>query len=297
MAGLTIASLDWGNRNPNEFIDAAVKNTAVLDLFTLVDNVKSKYQFPIADGSLEFGTDQCVFDPLSSASIDEKEMTVTTRKWAFKNCKSTLQDSYRSLLLKQGANNAETMDRSFKEWIFDYFSKLAGQKVLEVAATELRAEIVADGDVTDKTSAALTKSNILAAMESMYVALPAAAINSLYGVADRQYKPAFFMNANSYRFFQLAQADKNTINYDGVRDGKIEKYLDMEVHVFSTLPDNEMILTTPDNLVMLVDDYSDVDAIQNKYIDEIGTDYLWGVFTIGFSYKKGEDIVHLTLTP
>lgn len=294
MAGLTIASLDWGNRNPNEFIDDAVKATKVLELFTLVDNVKSKYQFPIADGSLEFGTDQCVFDPQSSASIDEKEMSVTTRKWAFKNCKSTLQNTYRSKLLKKGANNAETMDTGFGDWLFEYFAKLAGQKVLEVAATELRAEIVADSDVNDAThTGVLSKANILAAMEAAYNKLPAAQIESLFGVTDREYKPAFFMNANSYRFYQLAIAAAETTTYDGTKLGLIETYLGMEVHLFATLPDNEMILTTPDNLVMLVDDYSDIDAIQSKYMDELSTDYLWGVFTVGFSYKKGSDIVHL----
>lgn len=294
MAGLTIASLDWGNRNPNEFIDAAVKNTQVLEMFTLVDGVKSKYQFPIADGSLEFGTDQCVFDPQSSASIDEKEMTVTTRKWAFKNCKSTLQNTYRSALLKTGANNAQTMDAGFGDWVFSYFSKLSGQKVLEVAATELRAEIIADADVADHLSGVdLSKSNILAQMENAYAKLPAEQINSLFGVNDREYKPAYFMNANTYRFYQLAIAAAETTTYDGTKLGLIETYLGMEVHLFATLPDNEILLTAPANLVMLTDDYSDVAAIQTKYIDEIGTDYLWGVFTIGFSYKRGEDIVHL----
>jgi len=45
---------------------------------------------------------------------------------------------------------------------------------------------------------------------------------------------------------------------------------------------------------MLTDDYSDVEAIQAAYKPELSSDYLWGQFTIGFSYKKGEDIVYYT---
>ncbi len=75
--GITIASLDWGNRTPDRFIDAAVKNADVLNLFTLIDNVKSKVQVPIFSGDLNWGSDLCVFDPQSTNAIDEKEMTVT----------------------------------------------------------------------------------------------------------------------------------------------------------------------------------------------------------------------------
>ena len=297
MAGLTISQLDWGNRNPNQFIDAAVQNTDVLKMFTLVDGVKSKYQFPIADASLTFGTDVCVFDPQSSASIDEKEMSVSTYKWAFKNCKNVLQNSYRSLLLKKGANNPETMDSEFKDWLFGYFAKLAGQKVLQLAASEIRTEILADVNVIkpSASSNSLTdETTILTDMKAAYKNMSQSMRERLFGVADRDFKPAFFVNANVYTAYQLAiaAAEKNT--YDGTKLGLIETFMGMEVHLFATLQDTEMILTAPNNFVMLVDDYADPDAIQSEYKPELSSDYVWGVFTVGFSYKVSEDIVYYT---
>lgn len=297
MAGLTIASLDWGNRNPNQFIDAAVENTNVLKLFTLVDGVKSKYQYPIADASLTFGTDVCVFDPQSQANIDEKEMSVSTYKWAFKNCKSVLQNSYRSQLLKKGANNPETMDSAFKDWLFGYFAKLAGQKTLELAATEIRSEILGDPNVikpATSTNSFTDETKILDEMKAAYKLMSKSMTERLYGVTDRDFKPAFFVNANVYRAYQLAIADANKNTYDGTKLGLIETYMGMEVHLFATLTDQEMILAAPENFVMLVDDYADPEAIQSKYKEELSSDYLWGVFTIGFSYKVSEDIVYAT---
>jgi len=136
---ISVATLEWGNRTPGLFIDSMVKSAKVLDRFRLVDGVKSKVQVPIFDASLTFGSDLCAFDPQSSASIDEKEMTVSTYKWAtykwaFLNCKNVLETTYRSVLLKKGQHNEETMDVEFKDWVFDYFAKLSAQKALELAA-------------------------------------------------------------------------------------------------------------------------------------------------------------------
>lgn len=296
MAGLTIADLEWGNRTPNLFIDTAVKSTKVLSMFTLIDGVKSKIQVPIFSGALSFGTDICVFDPQSTAAIGEKEMSVSTYKWAFQNCKNKLQDTYRSVMLKNGANNAETMDSQFKDWLFDYFSKLAGDKVLTDAANQIRTEILADDDVNkpDQATGDVSKSTILGFMEDAYAQLPATQLAKLFGVADREYKPAFFLSLEDYRSYQLAIAAADKVGYDGTKLGLIETYLGMEVIPFPSLVTNEMILTHPANLVMLVDKYDDIEAIQTTYKPELSSDYLWGQMTYGFSYMVSEDIVYYT---
>ena len=144
---LTISSLPYGDRRPNLFIDTMVKSAAVLNRFRLIDGVKAKVNVPIFDASLSFGNDLCVFDSASSASVGEKEMTVETYKWSFLNCKDALEASYRGLLLKKGQHNPETMDAEFKDWVFDYFAKLAAQQALNLAGTELTTELAADGDV------------------------------------------------------------------------------------------------------------------------------------------------------
>jgi hypothetical protein len=290
---ISVATLDWGNRTPDLFIDAMVKSAKVLDRFRLIDNVKSKAQVPIFDASLTFGSDLCVFDPQSSASIDEKEMTVTTYKWAFLNCKNVLETTYRSVLLKQGQHNEETMDAQFKDWVFDYFAKLSAQKALELAATTLTTEMAADATVLDyDTNAAITSANILSLMEGAYQTMSAVMLAAVYGDADRQLKPAFFLGTAAVQAYQIAIAGLYTTTAQGVVEGNIPAYYGMEVVHFPSLAAGEFFISAPENIVMLTDDYNDIRAIDMKYESELSSDKIWGQFKLGFSYLKGEEIVY-----
>lgn len=290
---ISVATLDWGNRTPDLFIDSMVKSAKVLDRFRLIDGVKSKVQVPIFDASLTFGNDLCVFDPLSSASVDEKEMTVETYKWAFLNCKDVLETTYRSVLLKQGQHNEETMDAQFKDWVFDYFAKLSAQKALELAATSLATELAADAAVLDyDTNAALTSANILDKMQGAYQTMSATMLAAVYGDADRQLKPAFFMGTAAVQAYQIAIAGLYTTTAQGVVEGNIPAYFGMEVIHFPSLAAGEFFISAPENIVMLTDDYNDVRAIDMKYESELSSDKIWGQFKLGFSYLKGEEIVY-----
>jgi hypothetical protein len=290
---ISVATLDWGNRTPDLFIDTMVKSAKVLDRFRLIDGVKSKVQVPIFDATLTFGNDLCVFDPQSSASIDEKEMTVETYKWAFLNCKDVLEATYRSVLLKQGQHNEETMDAQFKDWVFDYFAKLSAQKALELAATSLTTELAADTAVLDyDTNATLTSANILDKMKGAYQAMSANMLAAVYGDADRQLKPAFFMGTAAVQHYQIAIAGLYTTTAQGVVEGNIPAYFGMEIIHFPSLAANEFFISAPENIVMLTDDYNDVRAIDMKYESELSSDKIWGQFKLGFSYLKGEEIVY-----
>jgi len=289
---ISVATLDWGNRTPDLFIDSMVKSAKVLDRFRLIDGVKSKVQVPIFDASLTFGNDLCVFDPDSSASIDEKEMTVETYKWAFLNCKDVLESTYRSVLLKQGQHNEETMDSQFKDWVFDYFAKLSAQKALELAATTLNTEMLADATVLDyDVAVALTSGNILDKMEGAYKVMSANMLAAVYGDADRQLKPAFFMGTAAIQAYQIAIAGLYTTTAQGVVEGNIPAYYGMEVVHFPSLAANKFFISAPENIVMLTDNYNDVRAIDMKYEAELSSDKIWGQFKLGFSYLKGEEIV------
>jgi hypothetical protein len=291
---LTISSLPYGDRRPNLFIDTMVKSAAVLNRFRLIDGVKAKVNVPIFDASLSFGNDLCVFDSASSASVGEKEMTVETYKWSFLNCKDALEASYRGLLLKKGQHNPETMDAEFKDWVFDHFAKLAAQQALNLAGTELTTELAADGDVNDfdTNQATLDSSNILAALEGAYGAMSDVMLSAVYGDADRDFKPAIFLGTAAMQAYQIAIAGLYTTTPQGVVEGSIPAYYGMEVVHFSSLPANEILISAPQNIVMLTDDYNDVKAIDMKYEAELSSDKIWGQFKLGFSYLKGEEIVY-----
>ena len=290
---VSISSLPYGDRNRNLFIDSMIKSAAVLNRFRLVDGVKAKVNVPIFDAALQFGTDLCVFDPQSTATIAEKEMTVSSYKWSFLNCKTALEASYRGLLLKKGQHNPETMDAEFKDWVFDYFAKLSSQKALELAATELVTEMAADAAVIDTTIVAggLLATNILDEMEKAYAAMSDVMLSAVYGDADRDFKPAFFLGTVAMQHYQIAIAEKYTTTPQGIVEGNIPAYYGMEVVHFPSLAADQFFVSAPQNLVMLTDDYNDVKAIDMKYEAELSSDKIWGQFKLGFSYLKGEEIV------
>lgn len=290
---VSISNLPYGDRSRDLFIDSMVKSAAVLNRFRLVDGVKAKVNVPIFDAALQFGSDICVFDPDSTASIGEKEMTVSTYKWAFLNCKNALEDSYRGLLLKKGQHNPETMDAEFKDWVFDYFAKLAAQKALTTAGTDLITEMTADTAVIDNViTGGITSANVLDHMEAAYAAMSADMLSAVYGDADRDFKPTFFLGTAAMQAYQIAIAEKYTTTPQGIVEGNIPPYYGMEVVHFASLPDGEFIVAAPQNLVMLTDDYNDVRAIDMKFEAELASDKIWGQFKLGFSYLKGEEIVY-----
>lgn len=290
---ISISSLPYGDRRPDLFIDAMVKSAAVLNRFRLIDGVKAKVNVPIFDAALTFGNDLCVFDPQSTASVGEKEMTVETYKWSFLNCKDALESSYRGLLLKKGQHNPETMDAEFKDWVFDYFAKLSAQKALELAGTELTTELAADADVLDyDTNAAITSANILDLLEGAYGTMSDVMLAAVYGDADRDFKPAIFLGTAAVQAYQIAMAGLYTTTPQGVVEGNIPPYYGMEIIHMASMPANEFIISAPQNIVMLTDDYNDVKAIDMKYEAELSSDKIWGQFKLGFSYLKGDEIVY-----
>lgn len=292
MPNISISNLPYGDRSRNLFIDSMVKSAAVLNRFRLVDGVKAKVNVPIFDAALQFGNDLCVFDGLSTAAITEKEMTVTTYKWSFLNCKNALESSYRGLLLKKGQHNPETMDAEFKDWVFDYFAKKSAEHALGLAANELAIELAADTDVIDHVLVAgLTSANILDEMEAGYEAMSEIMLAAVYGDADRDFKPAFFMGTAALQAYQIAIAEKFTTTPQGIIEGNIPPYFGMEVIHFPSMRTGQYFISAPQNLVMLTDDYNDVRAIDMKYEAELSSDKVWGQFKLGFSYLKGEEIV------
>jgi hypothetical protein len=290
----------WGDRSRDLFIDAMVKSAAVLNRFTLIDGVKNKVNVPIFDVSTSafVAGDDCEFADNNVASIQEKEMTVQTFNWGFKNCKHVLENSYRGVALKKGQHNPETMDVEFRNWVYDYFAKLAAQKALTLAGADLVTEMEADADVIDADTNATTisSSNILDAMQICYQNMSDVMLSAVYGDADREFKPAIFLGTVAYQAFQIAMAEDfassmTLSSSDGIAEGRIPTYYGMEVIHLASLAANKLFITAPSNLVMLTDDYNDVAAIDSEYEAKENAEYLWGRFKLGFSYLKGSEIV------
>lgn len=295
---LSVASgLEWHNRKPEEFIDQIVKNTRVLDGFTIIDGVKSKVAVPKYSATIAYHADLCSFDPTSSASIDEKEMSVATFKWDFINCKDVLESEYRSMMLRQGQLNEETMDADFSDWLFDYFRKLVQEKIVTVAGTELVTEITTGVDsadvLTDTLAAATDSDNIYAQLEQAYQTFSTDLLAAVYGDADRDFMPTIYLPTASMQAYQIARGDKYTTTPEGIESGVVGNYMGMEVRHFSSLPANTILITPPRNLVMLTDSYNDSLSIQTEYDNKTNSRLVWGQFKLGFDFKNPEHLVYL----
>jgi len=300
---VTIATLDYGNRTPSEFIAQTILQAGVHGKYSVYDGVKDKQQIPIFAAALTWGTDLCTFDPQSVASIDEKEFITKNYKWAFKNCKTALQRSYRSLMLKQGQNNAETMDSDFKDWVFDYFSKLASQHIGKLAHDELATQITADANVNKVTGAAgstaalISASTVLAQLQLVFKAMTREMYLSNFNVdgvmRDQNEALAFVLPYEVYQAAHIALTNNMTFNERAqIEAGALPlKYMGIPIMLDINQDANRVILAPLSNFVTVVDDIADVKAIQTKYMEELSSDYLWGQFTIGFGYKKSELIV------
>ena len=303
---VTIADLDYGNRTPSEFIAATIIASGVHNNYSVYDGVKDKQQIPIFDGSLVFGNDLCTFDPQSVATIDEKEFVTENYKWAFKNCKTALQRSYRSLMLKKGANNAETMDSQFKDWMFDYFAKLAGKEVGKLATAAILAEIATDASVIKDTSADLADSadatTVLPVLATIFQSITEEMYQAHFNpngvIVDQAVGLSMILPWEIYRAAHVALSTglTNTMRAEIEAGAKPLRYMGIDLYLDPELPANKVLVAPLDNFVIVVDDMADIDAIQVKYIEELSSDYIWGQFTIGFGYKKSDMILEYTLT-
>lgn len=295
MAVSFLNSLDWNNLKPEQFIDQIVKNANVVSDFSLIDGVKSTVEVPIYDATIEYGQDKCVYDPQSSATIDFKQMAVADWNWGFVNCKNVLETTYRSLLLKKGTLNEETLDADFQSWLVNYFGKLVAQKVITQASTELIDKIENGPDAADvipfTIGAAITKSNILGYLEDAYEAMEGDLLDSIYGATDRMYSPVVYMNGKTLQAYQLATAALYTTTPESL-NGEIRPYMGMAVRLFSTLPDDTIIITPPNNLVMLTDEYADANAIWVEYDKKTNSTHMGGQFKLGFDFRNGAHIVY-----
>jgi hypothetical protein len=264
---------------------------------TLIDGVKSKAQIPLYDANIAYGTDTCDLTKNGSGdlTLGEKEISVSDFTWYISNCKKTLEGTYRSALLRKGSLNEQTLDDDYKEWLYDYIAKSIGVKAVSEAAAQIKAKVVAATSaegVEKSIYVATSGSDILAKLRTMYKGFSKDLLNAFYSDADKEFKPTIYMNAAGVQEYQLAMADKYTTVPTGIIEGAIPAFMGMPVKLFNSLGDGEIIITTPANMLLITDDYGDMEAIQVEYTKKKNTDEFFGNFKLGFDVRRGDMVVH-----
>jgi hypothetical protein len=301
----SIKQTGWGNRKQELFIDKVMMSDSFLNKMTLIDGVKSKAQIPVYDASISFGNDICDVTKGGDGTwmLEEKEITNDAFTWYFSNCKTSLQETYRSLMLRKGQLNEQTFDDDFKEWLFDYFAKRIGEKCMEVAYEEIHKKVLSGGvnkankkgyQIIDTaaTYATVDETNILDVLEMMYKGFSSDMINSYMGQTDEEYKPVIYMNARMIQHYQIAMSKKYTTTPVGIIEGQIPGWMGFKVECWSYLADGEIIITYPANFLLITDDFGDVKALQSEYEPLKNLDQFYGQFRLGFDIRREDLVVH-----
>lgn len=289
-----ISSLEWGKRQPGEFMQTMVESAAMLNEFTIKDGVKSKLQVPIFDATLVFTSDLCTWNPQSTGEITEKEVSVNTRNWQFENCKSVLEDTYRSEMLMKGQHNAETLDQEFMDWLLQRFADMAAAESVVYAATQITTELAADADVIDVALVAanlLDPTTVIAELEKVYLGASTDLKKAMQGGMIQGYTPKLYVSPNVLAAFSVAYTKQFTTIY-GEGERVYPKLHGMEVMAWDGLSDAQVIMAQPANLWLITDDFNDIKAISTDYEKKINTSYVFGQMKLNFSYGQGERIVY-----
>jgi len=291
-------TFEWGNRNPNRFTSSLLTQSTVYNRFTMVDKVKSKYQMPTAEATISFHGDLCVFDPQATVTVGEKEMAVADYKWDFSDCKGGLDSTYRSLLLKKGLHNAETMDRTLGEWAYDRFSALVSEKILHESALQIVDKIENGPDASSVNTIAavsLTKANILDTMEAMYEKAPEVLLDAFEGNSTEVVRPVWMLGTEAYKLYRLATKELN-LAFDRADQSAFPAppFLGVEVVRYPKMEAGVIILAQPSNFVLLTDDMNDPNQINMEYEWRTNSLDVGGQFKLGFDFIRGEEIVYMS---
>lgn len=287
----SIKDTGWGDRRNELMITSTILKNNLTKDFTIIEGVKRKAQIPIRDARIAWGNSFCDIKKGGDGELKlgEKEVTNGEFTWYFSECQTALYDTYRSQLMRKGSNNEESMDTELKEWLFDFFVKKNSEKMMLLAGEQIKAKIAADDTIV---KLAHVDEPVLAQLKKMYEAIPKELLDMIHAEADQEFKPVIYMNSVTLRKYILEVAEKNSqMSFAGYEKAMIPTYLGMEVKLFSSLADGDIIITNPANLLVIADDLADVNAIDAEYDKLTSKDQFFGKFMIGFDYRDSKRII------
>jgi hypothetical protein len=155
-----------------------------------------------------------------------------------------------------------------------------------VSETGLQAKLLADADVIDVTATTLTSANILAQLNRVYDAIPAAIKDS----ADL----AIYMNAKTAGIYKQALASAYTGFYS--EEQKLT-FLGVKI-IVGALSDNRMVAAESTNLLLLTDlvsDFNDVLVLPQRSVTGSPVVRMVADFKFGVDFVYGSEIVYYNI--
>lgn len=292
-------STTFAGKDLEGFYANALLKGASKESFKLIPDVKSTAKIAKLNlGSILQDAD-CAFSSNGEGSLSQKTVTAHDVKINLEYCQRTWERNYLSQMMRAGSNSdASLMPASVEEFLLaevalkvandlEYITwQGSGATVATnfVSETGLQAKLLADSDVIDVSATTLTSANIIAQLNRVYDAIPAAIKDS----ADL----AIYMNAKTAGIYKQALAASYTGFY--AEDQKLT-FLGVKIIVAGGMGDNKMVAAETQNLLLLTDlvsDFNEVLVLPQKSVTGTPVIRMVGDFKFGVDYVYGAEIVY-----
>lgn len=199
---VTTASLYAGEAGA--YIGAAAKSGKTLadNQITILEGIKYKKTLTVVSSSSIIADADCDFSD-GTLTLTDRALEPTDKKLNLSLCATDLEKDWQAAQMQAGANNSN-MAGDFPAFLMDYLGAQIGENIENQIWTDMKTNLLADGDVVDVTGTTLTAANIIAQIQAAYDAVPA----SVYGKDDLR----IYLGTNATRFYIQAMSALGYLN-------------------------------------------------------------------------------------
>lgn len=196
----------------------------------VIPNVKSSVAIPLMETDAVFGTQSCSFDASGTTTFSQRTITVGKIKVEEKICPKDMENYFLQEALKSGSTYEDFGNADFQKAFLDKknlriasqletaiwqgdatgatanLNKFDGLQKLIAAGSPVLANVSGYTGVTGSPIATVNASNIIAATEGIYKAIPVAVLSK----GDVK----IFVGNDWYRLLILAYREKNMFSYN-----------------------------------------------------------------------------------
>lgn len=285
--------------NPNEFYGRSYISEDIVDNYRTLPGIKSATKL----ASVTFGNilqpSNCNFEAPTD-SLDAVDIDVCALSAMAQLCQFDLEQSFLALQMAQGSNGDFTV-ASFMSY---YWNEMAMQIAEDVEYIRWQGDtestspdktlalcdgyikkLLADGDVIDVSSVAITSTNVITEIVKVLNAAPAT-------ISRKKADLRLYVASNIANALELASASGNTQTY--ITTPLALTFLGIKVVVAEGMPNDTMVLTLKSNLIYAFDGEGDGKALKAVNLnDTVAEPYLRtrANLKVGFAYVNPTEIV------
>lgn len=231
---------------------------------TLMPNIKFKMNLRKADVSNLIQADGCDFNAQGTLTLTEAVLDPTTLKTNFAGCKSDYEQYWFADQMQPGALNSDA-PTEFKTFVLNYMGDKIGESLeyniwsgnlpASMSATTSTGytsfdgfiKLINAGSPVITTGYAINSTNVVSAMTAAFIAAPA---------KIRKPDMKFYVSPNTAAYYQLNQGTQRT-NEQGPVGTRPLNFMGYDLIVSQGIPDNNIFVAQPGNLVVGTDVSSD----------------------------------------